>query len=145
MNNLVKAVLVCVCGLGFVSGIYGQDGNGVVGLRGTTPLNEVAAAVEVGDEEVLNKTRPRQFPTMAPTIPHSAANFNIDLGSNQCLMCHNKDSASTVGAPAVAVSHYRNRDGEFLADISPRRYFCTQCHVSQRKSAPLQKSIFKAM
>jgi cytochrome c-type protein NapB len=24
-----------------------------------------------------------------------------------------------------------DRDGQFLASVSPRRYFCTECHVPQ--------------
>ena len=32
-------------------------------------------------------------------------------------------------APMVSVTHYMDRDGNFLADISARRYFCEQCHV----------------
>jgi cytochrome c-type protein NapB len=38
---------------------------------------------------------------------------------------------------AVSVSHYMDRDGNFLAEISPRRYFCEQCHVPQVDAKPL--------
>jgi cytochrome c-type protein NapB len=31
----------------------------------------------------------------------------------------------------ISVTHFMNRDGNFLADVSPNRYFCTQCHASQ--------------
>jgi cytochrome c-type protein NapB len=31
----------------------------------------------------------------------------------------------------VSVTHFADRDGQPLASISPRRYFCTQCHVPQ--------------
>ena len=31
----------------------------------------------------------------------------------------------------ISITHYSDRDGQFLASISPRRYFCTQCHVPQ--------------
>ena len=29
-----------------------------------------------------------------------------------------------------------DRDGQFLASVSPRRYFCTQCHVPQSMANP---------
>lgn len=31
----------------------------------------------------------------------------------------------------LSVTHFMDRDGQILAAVSPRRYFCTQCHVSQ--------------
>ena len=37
----------------------------------------------------------------------------------------------------MSVSHYMDRDGNFLAEISPRRYFCEQCHVVQFDAKPL--------
>jgi cytochrome c-type protein NapB len=30
-----------------------------------------------------------------------------------------------------------DRDGNFLAEVSPRRYFCVQCHVTQIDGKPL--------
>ena len=31
----------------------------------------------------------------------------------------------------VSITHFMDRDGQFLASVSPRRYFCNQCHVPQ--------------
>jgi cytochrome c-type protein NapB len=31
----------------------------------------------------------------------------------------------------VSITHFMDRDGQFLASVSPRRYFCVQCHVPQ--------------
>ena len=39
----------------------------------------------------------------------------------------------------------RATDGNFLADISPRRYFCNQCHVAQLNSKPLVGNDFVDM
>jgi len=46
-------------------------------------------------------------------------------------------------SPMVSVTHYMDRDGNFLAAISPRRYFCTQCHVVQTDAKPLVGSRFE--
>jgi cytochrome c-type protein NapB len=38
-----------------------------------------------------------------------------------------------------------NRDGNFLADVSPNRYFCTQCHASQQSVKLLIENDFVSM
>jgi cytochrome c-type protein NapB len=39
----------------------------------------------------------------------------------------------------ISITHFSDRDGQFLASISPRRYFCTQCHVPQHNvQAPVE-------
>ena len=42
----------------------------------------------------------------------------------------------------VSVTHYMDREGNFLADVSPRRYFCEQCHVTQAVTEPLLTNEF---
>jgi cytochrome c-type protein NapB len=42
----------------------------------------------------------------------------------------------------VSVTHYMDRHGQFLASISPRRYFCTQCHVPQHPDEPEVENLF---
>ncbi len=37
----------------------------------------------------------------------------------------------------ISVTHYMDRDGNFLAELSPRRYFCQQCHVVQTDAKQL--------
>ena len=41
------------------------------------------------------------------------------------------------------VHRARTRDGQELDNISPRRYFCTQCHVAQTDAKPLVENGFK--
>ena len=43
----------------------------------------------------------------------------------------------------ISVTHFQNRDGNFLAELSPRRYFCLQCHVPQANLEPLVPNTFK--
>ena len=44
-------------------------------------------------------------------------------------------AATAVGgaspAPMASVANFMDRDGNFPAAVSPRRYFCDQCHVAQ--------------
>ena len=37
----------------------------------------------------------------------------------------------------ISVTHFQDREGQTLGAVSPRRYFCTQCHVPQT-DAPLK-------
>jgi len=94
-------------------------------------------------QEDLARRRIRDHPTQAPTIPHSINGYTLTKDFNQCMVCHDKNVAPTLNAPAVAVSHFTNRDGEYLISISPRRYFCTQCHVPQTTSNPLVNNSFE--
>src|SRR3546814_15822635 len=45
----------------------------------------------------------------------------------------------------ISVTHYMNREGQMLADVSPRRYFCTDCHVPQDAVPPLVANTFVDM
>ena len=43
----------------------------------------------------------------------------------------------------VSVTHFMDRDGQVCAAVSPRRYFCLQCHVTQTDARPLVGNSFK--
>jgi len=73
----------------------------------------------------------RNYPMQPPIIPHKITNYQVDLNTNKCLSCHNRSRIEESQAPMVSVTHYMDRDGNFLATVSPRRYFCLQCHVIQ--------------
>ncbi|UCE90692.1 MAG: nitrate reductase cytochrome c-type subunit, partial [Pseudomonadota bacterium] len=47
------------------------------------------------------------------------------------------------GSVKISQTHFSDRDGNDLANISARRYFCTQCHVPQVDSAPLVENTFQ--
>lgn len=94
-------------------------------------------------QEDLAHSRVRDHPTQAPTIPHPIIGYTVTKELNQCMVCHDNNVAPTLNAPAVAVSHFTNRDGEYLINISPRRYFCTQCHVPQTTSNLLLNNSFE--
>ncbi len=86
--------------------------------------------------------RGRNYPEQPPVIPHSIRGYQMDLNSNRCMLCHSRKATELSQAPMVSVTHFMNRDGQVLASISPRRYFCTQCHVTQLKVRPLVGNSF---
>jgi cytochrome c-type protein NapB len=80
--------------------------------------------------------RTRSYAMQPPTIPHSVDNYQIDRYANRCLMCHARTRASETQATPISITHYMDRDGNFLADVAPRRYFCDTCHVVQMDIKP---------
>ena len=97
----------------------------------------------LGNEENKDQRRKRNYPMQPPTIPHKVSGYHIDLNSNKCLSCHSRRQVPDSQAPMVSVTHYMDRDGNFLADVSPRRYFCNQCHVPQKDIKPLVENYFE--
>lgn len=87
---------------------------------------------------VTPTTRPtRNYPDQPPTIPHTIRNYQLDLNFNQCLTCHSRQRSPQTGAPMVSITHYWTRENQALAAVSPRRYFCLQCHVPQHNVEPV--------
>lgn len=79
----------------------------------------------------------RAYPEQPPVIPHSIEGYQLSVNSNRCLTCHKREFTQGSGAPMISVTHYMTREGQMLADVSPRRYFCTACHVPQADTPAL--------
>jgi len=112
-------------------------------LRRGIPLNEERAPLPIPRTENTDLRRKRAYPEQPPTIPHSIDGYQVDKNSNRCLLCHSRANAANFQAPMVSVTHFVDRDGQVLAAVSPRRYFCTQCHVVQTDAPPLVGSDFR--
>ena len=97
------------------------------------------AMTRVENDDVKRK---RAYPMQPPTIPHQIDGYQVDMNANKCMSCHSRRRAQDSQAPMVSVTHYLDRQGNFLADLSPRRYFCNQCHVVQEQAAPLLANDF---
>ncbi|MBL0372945.1 nitrate reductase cytochrome c-type subunit [Rhizobium sp. KVB221] len=94
---------------------------------------------------VDDRRRMRAYPEQPPTIPHSIDGYQVTLNANRCLSCHKREFTEGSGAPMISVTHYMTRGAQMLADVSPRRYFCTTCHVPQADTKPLVDNTFKDM
>lgn len=77
-----------------------------------------------------------------PMIPHSVKGYQANKNVNQCLQCHNPESARMTGATPIPASHFSDRQGNISKDSSPRRYFCLQCHVPQANVKPIVANDF---
>jgi len=107
------------------------------------PIEEQGEAPRIADVENKDVKRARSYPMQPPTIPHKIRDYRVDLNSNKCLSCHSRKQTAQSQAPMISVTHYMDREGNFLADVSPRRYFCEQCHVVQTNAPALVGSDFK--
>src|SRR5512147_2876339 len=112
------------------------------GLRGGTPVNQDNAP-SASHQERDHPVSDRDFVQQPPLIPHTTVNYQVTKNYNKCMDCHAWQKAKYTGATKVSVTHFRTREGQELDNISPRRYFCTQCHVPQTDAKPLVENNFK--
>ena len=112
-------------------------GEPIATLRGATPATDAAEAPRMTGFEERDRRRVRSYPEQPPVIPHDVEGYRIDLRSNKCLACHARPRTGESGAPMVSITHFMDRDNQFRAAVTPRRYFCNQCHVAQRDVALL--------
>ena len=112
------------------------------GLRGGTPVNQDNAPT-ASHQERDHPVSDRDFVQQPPLIPHTTANYQVTKNFNKCMDCHAWQKTKASGATKVSVTHFRDREGQELDNVSPRRYFCTQCHVAQTDAKPLVENTFQ--
>lgn len=120
-----------------------QDDGGLVTLRQGMPLDENSLPPPIPSAVNSDIRQVRNWPEQPPVIPHQIDNYQIDLNVNKCLTCHSRTAVAVSQAPMVSITHFMNRDGQVLAAVTPRRFFCTQCHVPQMDVQPAIGNTFE--
>lgn len=113
------------------------------GLRGPVPVTDEVAPPPILNEINDDKRQARNYPEQPPVIPHQIRDYQITLNANKCLTCHSRQFTAQSQAPMISITHFMDRDGQFLASVTPRRYFCTQCHVTQADVEPPVANTFR--
>lgn len=139
MKQFLKTTLIASVVLAGVSAA--MAGDPIATLRGTE-INVEPTAPMMTKEVNTDVREVRSYPEQPPTIPHNIRGYQIDLKANKCLSCHSRTAVGQSQAPMVSITHFTDRDGQTLAAVTPRRYFCTQCHVPQHTSKPLVANEF---
>ncbi len=114
-------------------------------LTGEKSPMEDAAAPPLARWIADDVRRMRSYPEQPPVIPHAIEGYQLSLNANRCLECHRREFTEGSGAPMISVTHFMDREGQMLANVSPRRYFCLQCHVPQTEVKPLVPNLFRDM
>lgn len=85
----------------------------------------------------------RNFVQQPPMVPHKIDGYEVTMNFNRCMDCHSWSRYRETGATKVSLTHFKDRDGGELSNVSPRRYFCVQCHVPQTDARPLIDNTFQ--
>ena len=131
------AVLLCLI-VSATASAQGQDP-----LRPGAGFEQEPKTAPLVNAENNDRKRVRSYAMQPPTIPHKTDNYQVDRFANKCLTCHARTRAGETQATPISITHYVDRSGDFLADVSPRRYFCEQCHVVQMQAEPAVKNRFR--
>ena len=111
--------------------------------RGPTPIDQTTSPPRLLNQVNDDRRLPRNYRYQPPVIPHRIDGYQVDRHFNKCMDCHSFQKAKASGATKVSVTHFKTREGTELDNISPRRYFCTQCHVPQTDARPLVDNTFQ--
>ncbi|VVN02017.1 Periplasmic nitrate reductase, electron transfer subunit [Pseudomonas fluorescens] len=142
--RILPLLLLAVMGVVIAAEInYPLDAPAPDGRRPGGTLTQNSPAPPIANEENKDLKRERNYPDQPPTIPHTIRGYQIDMNGNKCLSCHSRAASARTQAPMVSITHYMDRDGQALAAVSPRRYFCNQCHVPQTDVLPLVGNNFE--
>jgi len=138
-----SALLLAAC-LAFAAAAPAQTSPGLAnGLRGPASLDTEPKPPLFPKIVNDDQRKARAYPMQPPLIPHQTDNYQVDLSFNKCMSCHGRDGTAESQAPMVSVTHYQDREGTMRNEISPRRYFCTQCHVVQTDAKVPVKNDFR--
>jgi cytochrome c-type protein NapB len=85
----------------------------------------------------------RDYVQQPPLVPHDVSRYEISRNFNKCMDCHSSSRYVEMNTTRVPVTHFKSRSGQELSNLSPARYFCTQCHVPQVDTKPLVGNTFK--
>ena len=140
MKGTLALPLLLICALAATASVSASES--IATLRGEAAATETPSAPRLTGFEDDDRRRVRSYPEQPPVIPHDVDGYIIDLRSNKCLACHARSRIGESGAPMVSITHFMDRDGQFRAAVTPRRYFCNQCHVAQRDVTLLVENEF---
>jgi cytochrome c-type protein NapB len=157
LEKLMQKLLVVLLMTSVLAVAHGQDSDGnsdnnqmdsisnggQASLRGMTELDVTRKADPF--KRVIKDRSPyiSDYVYQPPLIPHKIRGYEVSTNANKCLSCHSFKRSVESGATKISVTHYVTREGLVLSDVSPRRYFCLQCHVTQADTGLLVENEFK--
>jgi cytochrome c-type protein NapB len=138
MKTLLLTLLIA-----FSSMLFADES--IKSLRGSHDLEGMSQKATVKRMAKDGDPIARNYVQQPPLIPHSIKGYRVNLKSNKCMSCHSWKNYKASGATKISQTHFADRDGNALAEVSSRRYFCQQCHVPQANAKPLVGNDFKPL
>jgi cytochrome c-type protein NapB len=142
-KSIILGLALALAGVAYLPAAVAQETEPLKALRGNVPLEQEAPAPLLKQWQRDRDPIPRDYVQQPPLIPHSIASYQITRNANKCLDCHSWSRYKEFGATKISLTHFKDRSGTELADVSARRYFCTTCHVPQVDAKPLVENTFK--
>ena len=139
MMKKITAIIVLLATVGFSSQTSAET---VSSLRGASDIDQESSAPAAKQYNKDKQPIARDYVQQPPLIPHQIDGYIINLKHNKCLSCHSWSNYKQANATKISQTHFESRDGAILANVSARRYFCTQCHVPQANASPLVENTF---
>ncbi len=141
-KSLIIGISLIVWALVFVPQVMAQEEH-PASLRGHKSIEDESSVPSMKKWAKDGEPIERDYVQQPPLIPHSIKGYKINVKFNKCLTCHSWANYKEAGATKVSQTHFSDREENVLANIAPRRYFCTQCHVPQANVKPLVENTFE--
>ncbi len=138
-----KTLLLISMALGLSAIFSSAFAEQVTSLRGSNDLETGSNNVVIKQVQRDQEPIERDYVQQPPLVPHKIEGYSINLKYNKCLSCHSWKNYKKARATKISQTHFADRDENVLANVSSRRYFCTQCHVPQMNATPLIENEFR--
>jgi cytochrome c-type protein NapB len=138
----MKKIITLLTGLVLSVGVSLSAVAEIQSLRGAMSLDTDSKAAEKRKQIKQKDGFERSYKIQPPMIPHATEKDKITLKGNSCMRCHSEKNHVKEKAPRIGDTHYIDRDGNKLKELSSRRYFCTQCHATQVDAEQLVENNF---
>jgi cytochrome c-type protein NapB len=116
---------------------FAADDGGLATLRGAPIPTSLPVTGDALRKAIESTPLERDFTQQPPLVSHAVDSYPVSKNFNKCMDCHSWENYRKEKATKVPQTHFQTADGEELTNISPRRYFCLQCHVPQVDAKPL--------
>lgn len=148
MKSILRTMVLMLClAAGLAAGLAGAQQppsrTFTDAARGPTPILETTKPPLLGNAVNDDLRRTRNYAMQPPVIPHRVDSYQVDKNFNKCMDCHARGKTDVSQAIPVSITHYMDRDGNVLGQVSTRRYFCMQCHVAQENARPVVNNTFQ--
>jgi len=140
MMKKITTIVVLLATVGFGAQVIAEP---VSSLRGPHDIDQDSSVPASKRYNKDGEPIARDYVQQPPLIPHKIDSYRVNLKSNKCMSCHSWSNYREAGATKISQTHFESRDKHVLANVSARRYFCTQCHVPQVGAKPLVENDFQ--